>query len=189
MLPHSPIGARRVRTDLQTSENVFVQPGRSRSNSPLLPRHYQHHHPAAGIQRTPAAYLTIPESGAGSPRITITAYCCTSLSPSPNRVRSQSSGAASPSTRQTTTATITKSPSRTITSPSSLAATSASAATTTRFVLKNYDVPHSELAEQYSVSIYRFLVPLFWFLSPCCRIVFVFFFLRLRISSNNMGMN
>ena len=139
----SPIGARRVKTDLQTSENVFVQPGRSRSNSPLFPtRHHQQHQPV--VQHTPAsvvnprtaAYLTIPGGSSAGPRITITASSPSPNSTSPNRVRSQSSGGAvSPSTRQTTAATtIQKSPSKSIVSAPLLAATTSPAVTTTRFV-------------------------------------------------------
>ena len=42
----SPIGARRMKTDLLTSENIFIQTNnsllnRSRSNSPINPRYHQ----------------------------------------------------------------------------------------------------------------------------------------------------
>lgn len=77
----SPIGARRVKTDLQTSEHVFIQQqqqhNRSRSSSPMVvgpvrPGHHRNH---------------FATSGTASPRITITSCC----SPSPNRIRSHSS--------------------------------------------------------------------------------------------------
>ncbi|KAL9701921.1 hypothetical protein quinque_005362 [Culex quinquefasciatus] len=79
----SPIGARRVKTDLQTSEHVFIQQqqqqhNRSRSSSPMV----------VGPVRPGHHRIHFATSGTASPRITITSCC----SPSPNRIRSHSSG-------------------------------------------------------------------------------------------------
>ncbi|ETN58772.1 hypothetical protein AND_009638 [Anopheles darlingi] len=65
-----PIGARRVRTDLHTSENLYVQSiGRSRSNSPmhagLLARH-GHRKAASEPKGIPGGPVPLPTSGIGA---------------------------------------------------------------------------------------------------------------------------
>ncbi|XP_055612964.1 uncharacterized protein LOC129759517 isoform X5 [Uranotaenia lowii] len=99
----SPIGARRVKTDLQTSENMFIQPGRSRSNSPLLPRHHPHNSqlPSRAILASTSTTMPAPSTGAFSEpqRLTVPpstmASSRSTLSPSPNRIRSLSANVGS----------------------------------------------------------------------------------------------